>query len=159
MRSISARRRCFRGNNQPVRRLLLKAVAHSVTRKVSALGQEPTSDKTTVRQKSRESRPRIGQSFLSNAIPSVCRNRMICLTDQESIRGTTGCDQVLPVPYSSCLAILGRYHVSRKQEVAQRLVSLRFHARRSRTRLFSHRRYKRDPAARQNECFLPKIPM
>jgi hypothetical protein len=104
-------------------------------------------------------RPHIYRRSPSNAIQDVYRNRETCLPDQESNRGTTECDQVLPVPYSSYPVILDRYHDSQNQEALRRLVSLRFHVRRNRTRLLPLQRHKRDPAARQNECFLPRIPL
>ena len=126
------------------------------TRRTAQFGQKQRSEKTTARQNSRESRHRICQRSPSNAIPGVYKNRETCLLDQESIRGTIGCVQALPMPYSSCPAILGRYHDFRNQGAAQRLLSLRFHARRSKIQLLSHRRCRRDPAVRQSGYSLPK---
>ena len=116
-------------------------------------------EKTTARQISREPRRRICQRFPLNAIPGVYKTRETCSPDQESTRETTGCVQALPIRHTSCPAILDRYHDSRNQAATQRLLSLRFHARRSRSQLFSHQRCRRDPAARQSGYSLPKIPM
>ena len=121
-------------------------------------GQERPSENATARRRSREPRPRICRSSLSNAIPSVDRNRATCSPGQENTRGTTERDQVSPAPYLSCLAVLDQYQGSQNQEALRRLVSLRIHARQSRTRLSFCRRYKRDPAALRNECFPSKIP-
>ena len=120
-------------------------------------GHKGPSEKARARRRSRESRPHICRSSLSIAILSVDRNRTTCSPGQENTRGTAERDQVARVSYLFFLAVLDRYQDSQNQEALPRPVSLRSHARQSRTQLSFCRRYKRDPAARRNECFLSRI--